>query len=56
MKEDILNNLSIVINALNTISVSGKANLANLSGSIVMIEEVVSTLNNCDIVESKLKK
>jgi len=40
MKNDILGRLSAVLSALNSISVCGKANLANLSGSIAVLEEV----------------
>ena len=31
MKEDIMQRLTVTLNALNSVSVSGKANLANLS-------------------------
>ena len=41
MKEDILQRLDLTLGALNSISVKGKENLANLSGSIAMIEEVM---------------
>lgn len=50
MKDEIMNKLGAVLNALNVISVSGKQNLANLSGCIVVIEEVASMLNDA-IVE-----
>ena len=50
MKDEIMQRLAVTLNALNSISVSGKANLANLSGSIAMLEEVVSIINNADIV------
>ena len=49
MKNDILNRLSAVISALNNITVSGKQNLANLSGSISILEETCSIINSCNI-------
>ena len=39
MKDEIMNRLAAVLNALNAVSVNGKQNLANLSGSIAVIEE-----------------
>lgn len=50
MKQEILKKLSIVLNALNNISVSGKVNLANLSGSITMLEEISGALSGADII------
>ena len=46
MKEDIMQRLTVTLNALNSVSVSGKANLANLSGSIAMLEGVASLVNS----------
>jgi hypothetical protein len=43
-------------NALNTIPVSGKQNLANLSGSINVIEEVLGMLDGADIVQKTAEK
>lgn len=51
MKEQVMQRLVLALNALNSVSVSGKANLANLSGSIAMLEEVTDILNGADIVE-----
>lgn len=51
MKDEIMQRLIAVANALNTIPVSGKQNLANLSGSINVIEEVLGVLENADIVQ-----
>lgn len=51
MKEQIMRRLALTLNALNSISVNGKANLANLSGSISMLEEVAEILNGAEIVE-----
>lgn len=53
MKNEIMQKLSAVINALNSISVSGKNNLANLSGSISVLEEVVITLNDAIVTEKE---
>jgi len=54
MNEDIMQKLSTVLIALNSISVSGKQNLANLSGSIVVLEEVANILSECDINTRKM--
>lgn len=57
MKNEILNRLNVVLNALNNVSVCGKANLANQSGSIALIEEVCSILADLEIVEpTKVEK
>lgn len=53
MKEEIMNKLGAVLNALNAISVNGKQNLANLSGCIVVIEEVASMLNDATIEKTE---
>lgn len=53
MKEDIMQRLTVTLNALNSVSVSGKANLANLSGSIAMLEEVASLLNSAVIMPNE---
>lgn len=55
MKKEIMKRLTIVLNALNNTSVSGKTNLANLSGSIVMLEEVSSMLNDVEFIEQSEK-
>lgn len=52
MKDEIMQKLVVVLNALNSIPVSGKQNLANLSGSIAVIEETIGILENSDIVET----
>ena len=53
MKEEILNRLVAVLNALDNISVHGKMNLANLSGSIAILEEVRDNLLDCEITQPK---
>ena len=52
MKESIMQRIGAVLNALNNVTVSGKSNLANLSGSIAILEELYGVLNGCDIAES----
>lgn len=49
MKDEIMQRLTVTLNALNSISVSGKANLANLSGSIAMLEEIGTMLSEAEI-------
>lgn len=51
MKEDILQRLNLVLGALNSVTVCGKANLANLSGSIAMLEEVEKMVRGADAPE-----
>lgn len=52
MKDQVMQRLSLVLNALDNITVRGKANLANLSGSITMLEEVAQILNDAEIAEA----
>lgn len=52
MKDQVMQRLAFVLNALDNISVRGKANLANLSGSITMLEEVAQILNDVEIAET----
>ena len=49
MRDDIMQRLTVVLNALYNTSVSGKANLANLSGSIAVLEEVCGILSEAVI-------
>lgn len=56
MKDEIMQRLIAAVNALNTIPVSGKQNLANLSGSINVIEEVLGMLDGADIVQKTAEK
>nr|WP_290463299.1 hypothetical protein [Acutalibacter muris] len=56
MKDEIMQRLIAAANALNTIPVSGKQNLANLSGSINVIEEVLDMLDDADIVQKAAEK
>jgi hypothetical protein len=51
MKDNIMQRLYAVLNALNNVSVSGKQNLANLSGSISVLEEVLNSLDGLDIID-----
>lgn len=52
MKEDIMQRIAVVLNALNSVSVSGKVNLANLSGSIAMLEEITAILGHAEISDT----
>lgn len=51
MKNDILNRIGAIINALNTVSVNGKQNLENLYGSISTLEDVARMLMGCEITQ-----
>lgn len=48
-----MSQLHAVLNALNTVSISGKANIANLGGSINMIETVIHELDQCECSSRK---
>ena len=55
MKDEIMQCIAVVLNALNTIPVSGKQNLANLSGSIATIDEVAKMLEGAEITAATEK-
>lgn len=55
MKNEVMQRLIAALNALNMIPVSGKQNLANLSGSISVIEEVVEMLEHAEVVDTTRK-
>lgn len=50
MKEQVLTKINAIINTLDTVSVSGRANWDKMRGSIAVLEEVLSTVRDCDIV------
>lgn len=50
-KIDVLNRLAVAINTLDNISVSGRQNRQNLSGSIALLEEIGTALNDIDFIE-----
>ena len=53
MKENIIQNINAVINALNNVTVCGKQNLYNLSGSINILEDIVSYIEReCKITSN----
>lgn len=53
MKENIIQNINAVINALNNVTVCGKQNLYNLSGSISILEDIVSYIEReCKITSN----
>ena len=49
MKEDVMTKLRAVYSALDNVSVSGMQNLSNLGGSMSILENVLTTLSNCEI-------
>lgn len=49
MKNELIQKLTAVITALNNVSVNGKLNLMNMSGSISLLEDIITSLQNCDI-------
>lgn len=55
MKNEIIQKLSAVLNALNNVSVKGEQNLANLSGSITVLKEVAAQINGCEFAEKDAK-
>lgn len=54
MKEQIMQNISAVLGALNNVDVRGKANLANMTGSIEILERVLQALNEVNIVSKDM--
>lgn len=56
MKNEIMQRLVGVLNALNNITVSGKVNLANLGGSIAVVEEVAEMLEGSTLSSKAQKK
>lgn len=53
MKEQIMQNISAVIAALNCVTVSGKDNLGNIAGSISVLEDVYRALAGVEFAEPK---
>lgn len=51
MKDVIMQDLKIVLSALNGITVCGKSNLSNLSGSISVLEEVAQMLSKAEVTK-----
>lgn len=51
MKNEIIQRIVAVINALNNVSVKGEDNLANMSGSITILKEVAAMINQAQFVE-----
>lgn len=50
MKEQVLAKVNAIINTLDTVSVSGRANWDRMRGSVAVLEEVAKILNTCDIL------
>ncbi|MBQ7718747.1 MAG: hypothetical protein IJT38_05550 [Clostridia bacterium] len=47
-KEELIQKLSAVINALDNVEVKGRVNLMNLSGCIALLDEVCQDIVNMD--------
>jgi len=56
MKNEIIQRIVSVINALNNVSVKGEQNLANLSGSITVLREVAEMVAAAKIEEETKDK
>ncbi len=56
MKDEIMQRIGAALNALNSVTVSGKYNLANLSGSIAVIEEIANMLKDAEITAPDAEK
>lgn len=48
-KDDIIGRLHTIIRALDSVSVCGKTNLANLVGSISTLEDIIQVLGRSEI-------
>lgn len=55
MKQDILQRIAAVLNALNNVSVAGKANITNMAGSISLLEEVAAMVERAEIADESRK-
>lgn len=55
MKEQVLQNIGAVINALNQVSTKGEENLSNLGGSISMLRKVYDQING-NLVDQQAEK
>lgn len=53
MKEELIQQLGLIIQALNNVSVSGETNLANLSGSIQMLKQLATVLSGAEVSAPK---
>lgn len=51
MKNEIIQRIASVINALNNVTVKGESNLANMSGSITVLREIADMVATLKIVE-----
>ena len=55
MKDKVKQQMGLVQDELKNVNKKGKENLANLSGSIAILEEVADVMNNAEIVEATSK-
>lgn len=56
MKNEIMQRIVAIINALNNVSVKGEDNLANMSGSITILKEVAALISQAQFVEASQEK
>lgn len=56
MKDEIMQRLSAVINALNTVSVSGKHNYNTMAGSISILEGLLEQLASVEFEKQEKEK
>ncbi len=56
MKEEIMQRITSVVNALNNVYVKGEQNLANLSGSITILRETAEMIQRAPFAEVKDSK
>lgn len=48
MKEDIINRLVAVVQALNKVEIRGRSNIDNMSGSLRVLDDVINMVNNLE--------
>ena len=49
MKDNILQSLMSVVDALNNVSVRGEANMSNVLGSINALRQVMQAIHECEL-------
>jgi len=53
MEKEIIQKLISAMNALDSIHVSGRKDLSNMIGSLSIIEDVISTLSQCQVTPNQ---
>lgn len=51
MKNEMMQKMAAVVNALNTVTICGEQNMRTLSGSIGVLKELVTELQQYDLVK-----